>query len=113
MEGIFAGEGDELVIEVCRQCYLLWFDRGELEKMPRTPAVPEMPAEARRALAMAQVEAVATDAKLKKQRLILETMTDDYARRPWYSRSGQRDHYYDDGYEVLVSILRVIGRLLR
>ncbi len=52
--------GDRFVVDGCVTCLCLWFDHGELEGLPEAEeqTEPELPAEARRLLAVAQVSRV-------------------------------------------------------
>lgn len=57
------GTGAPMTIEVCELCQFVWTDAGELEQMPPAqpppkPAEPDLPPEAKEALAMAKVEAL-------------------------------------------------------
>ena len=45
----------KLTLDLCRLCQLIWFDRGEFERWPKT-AVKKLPEEAEQALALADVE---------------------------------------------------------
>jgi Zn-finger nucleic acid-binding protein len=54
-------EDRSLCLDLCRQCQLMWFDRGELEAFPRStaPERPEgpKPSEIGRQLALSRIEA--------------------------------------------------------
>ena len=58
---VAASDQGEPRIEVCRICHFLWFDADELAGLARLPptgtaAEPELSPEARKALAIAEVE---------------------------------------------------------
>ncbi|MDW8321535.1 MAG: rhomboid family intramembrane serine protease [Armatimonadota bacterium] len=62
------GASVPVTIEVCELCQFVWADAGELEQMPAAPPPvkpqePELPPEAREALAMAKVESLSRRAK--------------------------------------------------
>jgi membrane associated rhomboid family serine protease len=55
-----------LFLDGCPRCYFIWFDRGEYRQLPRRvePEEPELPLEARRAIAVAAAEHVAGRAEV-------------------------------------------------
>ena len=56
----------EVKVDVCRLCHFVWFDATEVEKLvPRLtpPPKPELPQEAREAIAMAKVQQLAEQAR--------------------------------------------------
>ncbi|MEO5718171.1 MAG: hypothetical protein ABIR29_06325 [Chthoniobacterales bacterium] len=57
---------DSPVVDVCRLCHFVWFDANEMAGLaprPVPPAQPELPAEAREALAMIEVQRIAERAE--------------------------------------------------
>jgi membrane associated rhomboid family serine protease/Zn-finger nucleic acid-binding protein len=66
-----AVEGGTMNLDVCRLCQFIWFDGGELESLPAAPvavsrmAEPELPAEAREALAIHRVQQIAEQARME------------------------------------------------
>jgi membrane associated rhomboid family serine protease/Zn-finger nucleic acid-binding protein len=50
--------GSTLELDVCTTCHLLWLDPGELESLPAPAAPRELSHEARRAVALVQVQAL-------------------------------------------------------
>lgn len=60
--------GVSVTVEVCPRCQFVWTDAGELEQMPPAPPParppePEIPPQAREALALAKVEALSERAQ--------------------------------------------------
>lgn len=58
--------GEQLHIDVCVRCHMMWFDGGELDAMPETtapPPPPEMSPAARAALAIHKVEQIRREAE--------------------------------------------------
>lgn len=58
-----ARDDEALKLDVCPTCYVVWFDAGEVERVPRTSAAyaketREMPREAQRALAMSRIQSI-------------------------------------------------------
>jgi Zn-finger nucleic acid-binding protein len=43
-----------ITLDICRRCYLLWFDKGELDAFPKAK-IKELPPKAKRELAMLQI----------------------------------------------------------
>lgn len=71
-----AGSGasalDDLTIELCRACQLLWFDAGELQRLPgggRVSDAIEPDPDARMALAHAKLLSIAAEASLRDTKL--------------------------------------------
>lgn len=61
--GIDGDDGQHLELDLCLSCHVVFFDVGELDRTPATPAPAapeEMPYEARRALALAKAESIKT-----------------------------------------------------
>ena len=57
---------DSPVVDVCRLCHFVWFDANEMAGLtprPVPPAQPQLPAEAREALAMIEVQRIADQAE--------------------------------------------------
>ncbi len=73
MRAVVIEDSDEghLELDVCNSCHFVWFDPGEFGRTPvrerrpgdKEPPPKELPAEARQALALARVEAMAEEAK--------------------------------------------------
>ena len=87
-------ENRSLRLDLCRQCQLMWFDRGELEAFPRS-AAPEPPQPERTR------SEIAEDLILAKMRAQNETeeAADKFA------------NYVDVGLSVLMVLLRLFLRL--
>ncbi len=71
-----AGSGasalDDLTLDLCRACQLLWFDAGELQRLPGGGKVSdaiEPDADARIALAHAKLLSIAAEASLRETKL--------------------------------------------
>ncbi len=109
MAGVFAAGGDDLQLEVCRRCFLFWFDRGELEQLPHVAAAAALPAEARKALAMARLAEIGAEAKSKRQRQVLETLAGDYEYNARH-RSWSRGY---DGWDAAIDVIGALTRLFR
>jgi len=44
-----------IILDICRHCYLIWFDKGELDAFPKTK-MEELPAEVRRDIALMKTQ---------------------------------------------------------
>jgi len=47
--------GQTISLDTCRQCQLVWFDKGELDAFPKTK-IEQLPPEVRRGLALQKVQ---------------------------------------------------------
>lgn len=66
LEVALADAQDSPLVDVCRLCHFVWFDANELAELNPRPvpvAPPPMPAEAREAIAMLEVERIAHEAE--------------------------------------------------
>ncbi len=68
MSQVSVGANVPVTIDVCELCQFVWTDVGELEQMPAAPPPvkpqePDLPPEAKEALAMAKVEALSRRAR--------------------------------------------------
>lgn len=104
---------DAVLIDACRHCAVLWFDRGELEHLPgvqrRKKAEAAMPQEAREALAMARIETLAADAPSKERRAMFEALGSSYPRSSRVQRAGNA---YDE-FDALADFFAILGGLFR
>jgi Zn-finger nucleic acid-binding protein len=47
-------DGQTIVLDICRRCHLLWFDKGELDAFPKAK-IEELPPKVKRESAMLQI----------------------------------------------------------
>ncbi len=66
MTEVKLSDNAEVKVDVCRHCHFVWFDATEVENLTPRPLprpAPELPQEAREAIAMAKVEQLAEQAR--------------------------------------------------
>jgi membrane associated rhomboid family serine protease/Zn-finger nucleic acid-binding protein len=78
MRELPAPQGAEPLLEICTTCHLLWFDAGELESLAKLrtdpkPGSVQLSAEARRAAALMEVQAMSEVASYTTETRISET----------------------------------------
>ncbi|HEX7861171.1 MAG TPA: rhomboid family intramembrane serine protease [Verrucomicrobiae bacterium] len=68
----FAPKGEVVPIDVCQRCQFLWFDSGELARVPKYTPPPKLedrlPQKAREALALIEVEKIREEAEAEAAR---------------------------------------------
>ena len=105
MQTVLAGDHEDVEVDLCRTCSLLWFDGGELESMPHLARARELPADARRALAMAKVEAIGESARARNQAAVVLS-------EAYLLQSRQRTWRHDnvDSLDVVGFLIEAVAR---
>jgi Zn-finger nucleic acid-binding protein len=73
-------ESDALHLDVCKTCFVVYFDEGEVERLPRSAAdyareTKQLSPEGKRALAMMRLEEIQADADRKEAKRELESIS--------------------------------------